>query len=1008
MRLVRFDREATGRRLATERCGDAGREGAQLDAEFTVDRSRQRHACEAASIRPDLSAAQSGAGHDWIVCRSRLRPDQDAIKPTIGRLYHERQERYKRRVEFRILGPLAVLDQGEELPLGPAKERAVLAALLLRVGAVVSRTQLVEDLWGESPPLTAARAVNVYVSQLRKTLARNGGATIETRTPGYVLAVDPESVDAVRFQRIAAAARERAAAGELEAAATLMREALALWRGPALTGIELEGAGRDDVARLEELRLAAQLEWIDYELALGRHEQLVAELERLTARHPLDERLRGQLVLALYRSGRQADALQAYRDARETLVEELGLEPSPSLQRLEKAILNQDPSLAAPAGMTSVASASGLGRRWLVVGAIALVAAAVAVLVIALNVHRRKAPVIVANSLVRLDPSGRRVETVTRVGALPGHAIAFGGALWLVSVRNGTLSRVDARTGSIATVALPGFPRDIAAGEGAVWAATAMNGGAAVARINPETAAVDSTTRIEDVMPAAVAAGEGSIWLAAQNTLGSGGVLVRLSPGTNNIVKSIPLPSKPSAIVVGPRTVWIAAQLPGSPPTLSSGGVVYLVDASSSRIIARSRVPFVPLQGRTSLAVGAGAAWIASADGAVIRLDPRTAAVTRVTRTPLATDSVAVAGGSVWAAADGAVTYRIDARTGKVLNRPSRSRLAVRPTDLVAAYGHLWLTVGSPQLARTSPLVVRGSPRAVAIPVPDGPTRIRYGAGALWVRSLGEEGLLRIDPHSNRVVAKFRTAGGGDVAFADGSVWATSFSDNIVQRIDPKTNTVTARIATRGLAPMGIAVADGAVWVANHHAITVGPNRTGSVVRIDPRQNRVVARIPLGAEQECCGPDNMVAAFGDIWVDIPNQHLVVRIDADRTRVAARIHVPEGCGQLSAGGSAVWAANGCSAGLLRIDPKTNRIAARVDTNGSPVYPADYFDGSVWTTTDDRRLLRIDPSSNTVISATDVAPADRPMGAGPFVAFGARSLWLSDYDGGRILRVGVPAG
>ena len=910
-------------------------------------------------------------------------------------------------MEFRILGPLVVLDDGEELPLGPAKERTVLAALLLRAGSIVSRTQLVEDLWGESPPLTAARAVNVYVSQLRKTLARNGGAAIETRAPGYVLAVDPESVDAVRFQRLAAAARERAAAGELEAAATLMREALALWRGPALMGIELEGAGRDDVARLEELRLAAGLEWIDYELALGRHEQLIAELERLVARYPLDERLRGQLVLALYRAGRQADALQAYRNARETLVKELGLEPSPSLQRLQKAILNQDPSLAAPAG-TGRAVPARRARRRPLYAAVALAAAAVAGLLAMRGFDHGPAPAVVANSLVRLDASGRRVEAVTPVGALPQHAAAFGNALWLLSVRSGTLSRVDAHSGSVTTVALRGFPRDIAVGEGAVWAATAVNGGAAVAQIDPETAEVESTRPVEGVLPTALAAGQGAVWLAGQNLRGSGGVLVRLSPRTNTVVESIRLPSKPSRIEVGPQDVWITAQLRASPTVSSSQGAVYVVDPSSSRITARSRAPFVPLQGRTSLAVGAGAAWIAGADGAVVRLHLRTAAVTHVVHTPLATDAVAVSGDSVWAAADGGVVYRLDPRTGHVLDRSSRSRAGFRPTDLVAAYDHLWLTLGSVQTLRTSPLLVQGQRRAVAIPVRDGPTRIRYGAGALWVRSLGEDGLLRIDPHSNRVIAKFRTDGGGDIAFADGSVWATSFNDNIVARIDPRTNTVIARIATEGAAPLGIAAADGAVWVANHHANTAGTDRTGSVVRIDPRRNRVVAKIPLGAEQYCCGPDNMVAAFGDIWVDIPNQHLLVRIDARHTRVAARIHVPDGCGQLAAGDGAVWLASGCSAGLLRIDPKTNRIAARIDTNGSPVYPLDYFAGSVWTTTDDLRLLQVDPSSNSIVSTTDVKPADRPEGGGPMFAFGSGSVWISDYDGRRVLRVAVPAG
>jgi predicted ATPase/DNA-binding SARP family transcriptional activator len=254
-------------------------------------------------------------------------------------------------VEFRILGPLQVVDGRRELPLGSPKERELLALLLLRAGAVVSRERLIEELWGESPPPTAGKALNVYVSQLRKTLARNGDSAIATRPPGYVLEVEPERVDAARFERLVAEARERVSAGDVAAASRLLREALALWRGPALHGIELEAAARNEIGRLDELRLAAQMDRIDCELSLGFHEQLLGELEALVVEQPLRERLRGQLMLALYRSGRQADALRCYREARETLVGELGIEPSMPLQRLERAILNQDPALEAPAGI---------------------------------------------------------------------------------------------------------------------------------------------------------------------------------------------------------------------------------------------------------------------------------------------------------------------------------------------------------------------------------------------------------------------------------------------------------------------------------------------------------------------------------------------------------------------------------------------------------------------------------------------------------------------------------
>jgi DNA-binding NarL/FixJ family response regulator/DNA-binding SARP family transcriptional activator len=253
-------------------------------------------------------------------------------------------------VEYRILGPLEVVDEGEPVPLGRLKERLVLAVLLLHANEFVSRERLIDELWGESPPPTAKKAVNVYVSQLRKVLTRNGRDPIATADGGYRFRIEPGELDVAHMQDLLATARERAAAGELEAAAELLREALALWRGPTLAGLLLESHGRDEVAQLDELRLTAQMDRIDCDLALGRHEDVLGELHVLVGEHPLRERLRAQLMLALYRADRQAEALDAYRHAREVLVEELGIEPSPPLHRLQKGILAQDPALEVPAG----------------------------------------------------------------------------------------------------------------------------------------------------------------------------------------------------------------------------------------------------------------------------------------------------------------------------------------------------------------------------------------------------------------------------------------------------------------------------------------------------------------------------------------------------------------------------------------------------------------------------------------------------------------------------------
>jgi DNA-binding SARP family transcriptional activator len=245
-------------------------------------------------------------------------------------------------VEYGILGPLAVWKDGRELRLGPAKQRAVLALLVLRRNELVPTERLMEDLWGEKPPPTALKALRNYVSQLRKSL---GAGVLETRPLGYVLQVEKDKLDVDQFEQMLEHGRRLLAQGGAEEASDALREALAIWRGPPLADFRYEAFARDEIARLEELRLIAHEQRLEADLARGRHAQAVPELEVLVRDHPLRESLRRLLMLALYRAGRQADALAAYQAARKTLVEELGLDPSESLQRLEKAILRQDAAL---------------------------------------------------------------------------------------------------------------------------------------------------------------------------------------------------------------------------------------------------------------------------------------------------------------------------------------------------------------------------------------------------------------------------------------------------------------------------------------------------------------------------------------------------------------------------------------------------------------------------------------------------------------------------------------
>jgi predicted ATPase/DNA-binding SARP family transcriptional activator len=256
-----------------------------------------------------------------------------------------------------MLGPLEIVADGHQLPLKAAKQKTILALLLLHPGEVVSVDLLKEALWEDSPPTTAGTALQGYVSQLRRMLesgVEGGAAILVTRAPGYSLTVTPDQVDVSRFEQLAASGREALAAGESDRAAALLAEALGLWRGPPLADFSYEGWAQAPIGRLEELRLSVLEDRIDADLASGRHAGIVGELESLIAEQPLRERLRGQLMLALYRGGRQADALEEYQAARRTLVEELGIEPGPELQQLNRLILNQDEVLAAPPRTTAI------------------------------------------------------------------------------------------------------------------------------------------------------------------------------------------------------------------------------------------------------------------------------------------------------------------------------------------------------------------------------------------------------------------------------------------------------------------------------------------------------------------------------------------------------------------------------------------------------------------------------------------------------------------------------
>src|SRR3954469_10348416 len=273
-------------------------------------------------------------------------------------------------MDISVLGPMEAAAGGRPLSLGGGKPRALLAMLALQAGSPVSTDHLIEGLWGESPPATATKMIQIFVSQVRKALDASGDAgRLLTRGRGYELRIDPDDVDALRFERLLAAQAPR--------------EALALWRGPPLEELAGEPFAAAEIRRLEELRLAAVELAIEQDLAAGRHREVIGELDALVAQEPLNERFQGQRMLALYRSGRQSEALAAYRNAREVLIDQVGLEPGPDLQRLNDAMLQHDPSLdvagaAAPAPRPSAAPVASERRTVTVVCAGATNAAALA------------------------------------------------------------------------------------------------------------------------------------------------------------------------------------------------------------------------------------------------------------------------------------------------------------------------------------------------------------------------------------------------------------------------------------------------------------------------------------------------------------------------------------------------------------------------------------------------------------------------------------------------------
>jgi DNA-binding SARP family transcriptional activator/ABC-type branched-subunit amino acid transport system substrate-binding protein len=598
-------------------------------------------------------------------------------------------------MEFRILGPLDVVENGRHLDVGGPKQRALLAALLLRANEVVSQDALVDDIWGESPPARAAKTLQAYVSRLRKALAEADGAartapTLETHGHGYVLRIASESLDATVFQRLLEEGRQALARDDPKPAADRLREALALWRGPPLADLAYESFAQPEIARLEDLRLTALEERIDADLSLRREDELTGELESLVERHPLRERLRGQFMLALYRAGRQAQALHVYQDGKQHLASELGLEPGEALRRLERQILEHDPALGASRRQTRPAIVpASAWRHPLRIAAAGAVILAVAIGLTAWRLTGGEAEQQTAGAIA-LDPDTGAVREGISFGTAPSSVAVGEGSVWVLDGDDRTVTQIDPETNDVLRIfSTSSRPTDIAAGAGAVWVGNGQSGDPdefpeSVSRIDPGSGIVGEPidlppragghpTGIGGFSRQKLAVTPEAVWVVNPDQS-----ISRIDSRTSRVVARIP--AKAQVIAAGEGDVWI-------------GEKAGIAEIDTARNVVSRRVAMDD-ESISGLAVGAGAVWAAYPfDGSIWRIPRERPAGKQRISLARWVNGVAFGAGAVWATNEIAdEVYRIDPRTNE-------ARVVARtasPRAVGAGQGGVWVAAASP------------------------------------------------------------------------------------------------------------------------------------------------------------------------------------------------------------------------------------------------------------------------------------------------------------------------
>jgi DNA-binding SARP family transcriptional activator len=639
---------------------------------------------------------------------------------------------------FQLLGPLEVSDNGRSIAVGAGKRRALLGVLLLHANEVVSAERLIDELWGERPPATSAKSVQVYVSQLRRELhgrPRNGELLV-TRSNGYLLRVGRDDLDVQRFERALAEGERALAAGEARRASDTLGGALELWRGAPLSDFAYEPFAQQEIARLEELRVVALEERIEAELALGRNAQVVGDLEALVREHPLRERIRGLLMVALYRCGRQAEALETYREGARRLREDLGLEPGPALRELEGRVLAHSPDLAAPTAPGSERS----GPRG-DAGAGAAVAEGPRGAPVA------EGPTAVPGALAGPAPGPARRAPLRRAPLIVAAGVLLGAAVLAAALRSAeepsvpAAARLDLAANSIAGmrvsgrapefgVPLPGRPTDVAAADGTAYVVTVES--PALTVIDERSRARTRTVPLR-MTPGAVAIGDGGVWVADSRR----GLVVRLAPGYG----------EPTARITYRRTT-----------------------------VARPNVGGFRLD-PTSLAAGAGAVWLTDGSARLRRLDPRTSRTTSIAA-PRPLDGVAVGAGAVWAfSARPAAVVRVDPRTNAVTDViPIVSRQgadAPFPIGIAANSFGVWVLNGNTATVTRIDPQQRGPTDTIAIGVDRLPSDIAAAGSTVWVANF-DGSLSRIDAGRREAASLWVGESVSDVASDGTRLWLTT------------------------------------------------------------------------------------------------------------------------------------------------------------------------------------------------------------------------------------------